>query len=213
MDNQTSQTQTSQDILKYLGHASLRITTREGKIIFVDPYAGNDQDYEPAADLILITHDHYDHNEISKIKHRDNATVITWQEALAGGEHRAFDLGYIKVESAEAGYNKYHDETKCVGYILVFSSGITVYIPGDTYLTPQMDTLAGRNIDYAFFPMDGTYTMTPEEAVIAANKVQAKHSIPYHTDPKSDELNQAIVERFNVDNKLILNKGDELILK
>ena len=58
------------DKLTYLGHASLCIETSEGKIIYIDPYAGDDADYERPADLILVTHDHYDHNEISKVKNR-----------------------------------------------------------------------------------------------------------------------------------------------
>ena len=46
--------------LLYMGHASLRITTAEGKVIYIDPFVGNG--YEPAADLILVTHAHFDHN-------------------------------------------------------------------------------------------------------------------------------------------------------
>jgi L-ascorbate metabolism protein UlaG (beta-lactamase superfamily) len=201
-----------EDKLLYIGHASLRLTTSDGKIIYVDPYAGNDDSYELPADLILVTHDHFDHNEISKIRHQENATIITEKEALVNGEYKTFDFGYVKVEAVSAGYNQFHDETKCVGYILTLKSGITLYIPGDTTITPQMNSFASRNLDYAFFPMDGTYTMTPELATEAAEKVHAKHSIPYHTDPNNDALNHDIVARFTAKNKLVVEKGEEISL-
>ena len=201
-----------EDKLLYIGHASLRLTTSDGKIIYVDPYAGNDSNYELPADLILVTHDHFDHNEISKVRHRDHATIITEKEALVNGEYKTFDFDFVKVEAVSAGYNKFHDETKCVGYILTLKSGITLYIPGDTTITPGMDSFASRNLDYAFFPMDGTYTMTPELATEAAEKVHAKHSIPYHTDPRSDALNHDIVARFTAAGKLVVEKGEEISL-
>ena len=201
------------DKLTYLGHASLCIETSEGKIIYIDPYAGDDADYERPADLILVTHDHYDHNEISKVKNRaTDVKIITEREALKDGAHQSFHLGFADIEAVEAGYNKFHDETKCVGYIITLTSGVKLYVAGDTTLTPQMNTFADRNIDYAFFPMEGIYTMTPEEATIAASKVQAKHSIPYHTDANSNEINHATVDKFTADNKFVIEKGETINL-
>jgi L-ascorbate metabolism protein UlaG (beta-lactamase superfamily) len=79
------------DKLLYQGHGSLRITTADGKVIYIDPYAGGG--YEPAADLILITHGHSDHTATEKIKYRNpGCRVITWKDALVGGKHNVFDL-------------------------------------------------------------------------------------------------------------------------
>lgn len=197
--------------LYYLGHASLRITTSEGKVIYIDPYDGDD--YDKNADLLLITHDHYDHNDISKIKNKNSDfKIITFKEALEGGKHNSFDLGYVFVKSVEAGYNKYHDEKKCVGYILTFSNGVKVYICGDTYLTPQMEKLSDEKIDYALFPCDGVYTMTVDEAVEASRKVNAKHNIPYHMSP-GNHFSSLIADKFYADNKLVIKPGEEIDLK
>lgn len=203
-----------EDKLTYLGHASLKITTRESKTIYIDPYAGDDNDYKTPADLILVTHDHFDHNEILKVKNRTAETIIiTWKEALKDGVYQSFDLGFIKIQAVPAGYNKFHNEKECVGFILTLTSGIKIYVPGDTAITPAMDDLKDQNIDYCFLPMDGIYTMTPETAMGAAEKIKAKQFIPYHTDPNSPEINHQIVDRFTAKNKLILEQGEELILK
>ena len=52
--------------LLYQGHASLRITTSKGKIVYIDPYAG--EGYDKPADMVLITHEHYDHNGIHGVR-------------------------------------------------------------------------------------------------------------------------------------------------
>ncbi|MEM2703774.1 MAG: MBL fold metallo-hydrolase, partial [Candidatus Bathyarchaeia archaeon] len=59
--------------VKWLGHASFQITV-DGKNIYIDPYEG---EYVDKADIILVTHSHYDHCDISKIERvRKNGTVI-----------------------------------------------------------------------------------------------------------------------------------------
>lgn len=51
-----------------MGQASIRITTEEGRVIYIDPYAGNG--YDLAADLILVTREHFDHNAVEKVRSR-----------------------------------------------------------------------------------------------------------------------------------------------
>ncbi len=206
--------------LLYMGHASIRITTPEDKVIYIDPFAGDSDDYEPAADLILETHGHYDHTVLDKIENRsEDCQIITWKEALEGGEHQSFDLGYAKVEAVEAGYNKNHDVSQCVGYVITLSDGATdgvkVYVSGDTSTTEQMPSLADQNIDYAFFCCDGVYNMDLEEAAECAALVQAKHNIPYHivAADSGSYFDHARAEQFNADNRLIIDEGEEIELK
>jgi len=205
-----SPAQDGQAKLLYMGHASIRITTAEGKVIYIDPFAG--EGYEPAADLILVTHDHYDHNALDRVENRNpDCRIITWADALEGGAHQSFDLGYVKVESVEAGYNAYHDSQVCTGYILTLSDGVTVYVSGDTSKTEQMPLLAEKNIEYAFFCCDGVYNMDLDEAAECAALVGAKHSIPYHVIPSENGLfDRARAEQFDVPDRMILEPGEEI---
>ena len=199
--------------LLYMGHASIRLTTGEGKVIYIDPYAGDG--YAPAADLILVTHSHFDHTQLDKIANRaTDCRTITWKEALKGGKHQTFDLGYVTVEAVEAGYNRNHSVKECVGYVLTLSDGVQVYVSGDTSETKQMPLLRDRGIDYAFFCCDGVYNMDLAEAAECASLVGAKHNIPYHIIPAKGSVffDRARAEQFDADNRLILDAGQEIAL-
>ena len=198
--------------LLYLGHASLRIVTSDGFVIYIDPYMGTN--YDMPADLVLVTHNHYDHNDISKIKNRTkDFKLITYQDALVNGEYQTFDFEYAKIETVEAGYNQYHNKSECVGYVITLKDNIKLYIPGDTSITKKMDELGTWNIDYAFYPCDGKYTMTIDEAVRASKKVNAHYNIPYHTTSDGRPFSETVANNFNPANKLIITPGEEIILK
>ena len=197
--------------LLYMGHASIRIVTGDDKVIYIDPYCGDG--YDLPADLILVTHDHYDHTALDLIGSRnDSCAVITQKEAL---KEKNFDLGFAKVESTEAGNNKNHDISECVGYVLTLDDGKKIYVTGDTSTTNQMQQLAEKKIDYAFFCCDGVYNMDLEEAAECAKKVQAAHNIPYHITPAEDEdhFDPERAEAFGAPNRLILRPWDEIELK
>lgn len=200
--------------LLYMGHASLRITSPEGKVIYIDPFAG--QGYEPAADLILVTHSHYDHYNLDKVANRNpDCRIITWQEALSGGTHQTFDLGFASVEAVEAGNNQYHSLEECVGYIVTLTDGTSVYVSGDTSTTQQMASLAEKELDYAFYCCDGIYNMDLEEAAQCAELVGAKHNIPYHmiAADSGSLFDRSRAEQFDVPNLLIIEDGQEIELE
>ena len=105
----------------------------------------------------------------------DNCKIIRSKDALINGEYKTFELGYATIEAVEAGYNTNHNVNECVGYIINLSSGIKIYVTGDTSTTNQMPSLRKKNIDYAFFCCDGIYNMGLEEAINVAKMVNAKH--------------------------------------
>jgi len=198
--------------LTYIGHASLCITTPEDKVIYIDPYAPGD--YSAPADLILVTHDHYDHNNVDLVSERnEDCQVITQNEALKDGTHQTFDLGYATVEAVEAGNNPNHSITECVGYVITLSDHCRIYVSGDTSKTEQMAKMADMSIDYAFLCCDGQYNMGPEEAGECASLISANVIVPYHTIVQEGVyFSREQAEAFPSENKMIVEPGDVIEL-
>lgn len=199
----------------YMGQASLRIVTPEGAVIYIDPYAGDG--YDLPADLILVTHAHFDHNAIDRVALRnDGCRVITQDDAVVDGAHPTFDLGFATVIPVQAGFNAYHDVNSCVGYVIELTNGIKVYVTGDTSTTDDMrdGTLAAMHIDYAFWCCDGVFNMDATEAAAAASMVGAKHDIPYHnsTSNEGEMFDREAAACFDAPHTMLLMPGESISL-
>ena len=193
--------------LLYQGHGSFRLTTDSGKVIYIDPFAG--EGYDKPADLILVTHQHPDHNKINLPPHNENCVIYQNTDALKDGAYQTADLADVHIEAVEA-YNKNHDPKECVGY-LVTADNTLLYFAGDTSKTNQMETLAERNIDYAFLPCDGIFNMGISEAIECANLIKAKHSVPVHMSP-GKLFSEKKAKKFTALNALIVPSGSEITL-
>ena len=173
--------------ISWLGHDGFMIKGA-GKTIIIDPYQLN---HAEPADIILVSHSHYDHcspEDIDKIQ-TDSSIIITEPESASklSGDVRVVKpgdtqkLGEITVE-AVAAYNtnkKFHPKKKnWLGFIVTIE-GCRVYHAGDTDL---IDEMAGIDADIALLPVSGTYVMTAEEAVEAAKRIGPKVAIPMHYD-------------------------------
>ncbi|MDR1705005.1 MAG: MBL fold metallo-hydrolase [Clostridiales bacterium] len=193
--------------LYYQGHGSFRLTASDGRVVYVDPYAG--EGYDAPADYILVTHQHGDHNQVQLCAKKPGCRVISNAEALKDGAHQTIELDDITVEAVEAG-NKNHSPKECVGYIITID-GKKVYAAGDTSKTAPMDAFASKGLNWALLPMDGVYNMGLEEAAECARIIKAKHNIPIHMKPGA-LFDRAIAEAWAAPDKVIVEPGREIDL-
>ncbi|MBR2521761.1 MAG: MBL fold metallo-hydrolase [Coriobacteriales bacterium] len=168
--------------LEYFGHASFKLKSAAGAVCYVDPFANGD--YSEPADLVLITHEHFDHNQIDLVELGPGASVLraaNMSSTLDGAHLYGQALvGPFAVHAAPA-YNSNHPADKCVGYV-VRVDGISIYFAGDTSKTEAMGTdLRRMFLNYAFLPSDGIYNMGIEEAGECARALRAKHVAAIHT--------------------------------
>lgn len=187
--------------ITFFAHSSL-LFEYDGMRIYVDPVEGN-ADYAslPRADVILVTHEHYDHLSIPAIDELSTpATILISNrpsieqagrgEAMTVGDKKS--LPFMDIEAVPA-YNttpdrrQFHPRDRLDnGYILTFG-GTRVYVAGDSEDTPEM--LAVKDIDIAFLPVNQPYTMTEEQAARAVEAIRPTVFYPYHygqVDHKTD---------------------------
>jgi len=172
--------------IHWLGHDAFRIDA--DKVIYIDPYqleAG-----EPKADIILITHDHFDHYSPDDVKKllKPGTTVVSIAavtKKVRGAAVETIKPGDkvtvqgIAIEAVPA-YNvdkQFHPKSAGhVGFIVTVD-GVRIYHAGDTDFIPEMKDF---RVDIALLPVSGTYVMTAEEAVQAAGAIKPKLAIPMH---------------------------------
>lgn len=193
--------------LFYQGHGSFRLHSDDGRIIYVDPYAG--EGYDKPADIILSSHAHGDHNKFEICAKKPDCIIITQDEALAGGVHNKFDIDGILIEAVEA-YNKNHKVTECVGFIITID-GVKLYASGDTSKTEQMKGFAAMKLDYAVLCGDGFYNMDLDEAAECAEIIGAKHNIIIHLKP-GELFSRERAEAWSGSNKIIIEPNEEISL-
>ena len=133
-------------VLLYIGHASIKIKTKDNKIIYVDPAApGN---YDEGWDIILVTHSHEDHNNVSLVTTKDTTRTVLFSDSLKNDVYKNFDIAGVKIQAVPA-YNKNHSKDSFVGYVLEFD-GIKLYHAGDTDNIEEMRNLSSQGIPTLF---------------------------------------------------------------
>ena len=147
------------------------------RVIYTDPYQATEGE---KADIVLISHDHYDHKDAASISalSNDKTTVITPNE-LAEGSEKIVNGVQVKAVPAYNVNKQFHPKGSGRGYVFILD-GVKFYHAGDTDNIPEMAGLGAEGIDVAFLPVSGTYVMTPEEAAQACRGIRPKIAIPMH---------------------------------
>lgn len=167
-------------------HSSIKISKR--KTIYIDPFKIEKEMHD--ADIIFITHDHYDHyspEDVEKVVKEDTIIVAPktvkalskMKNVVLVEPNKKYEIEEIKVETIPA-YNvnkQFHPKgNEWVGYIIEIDEE-RYYIAGDTDITPENKQV---KCDVAFIPVGGTYTMNYEEAAELTNIIKPKIAIPTH---------------------------------
>ena len=173
--------------IHWLSHDSFRIDD-QGKQIYIDPWKLSADSVK--ADYIFVTHSHYDHfskEDIDIIKTAGTKIIGSadvakefGKNAVAMNPNQEITMDRLKITAIPA-YNinkKFHPKANnWVGYLITLSDGTVIYHAGDTDFIPEMKSL---KVDIALLPVSGTYVMTAQEAIQAANTFQPKIVISMH---------------------------------
>ena len=168
----------------WLGHDGFRIEA--AKTIYIDPYQISSG---PKADLVLITHEHFDHcspEDVSKIQ-QSGTVIVTEKDSakklsgdvrvIAPGESISLDDVTVMAVPSYNTDKDFHPKTNAWLGFIVDVEGVRIYHAGDADFIPEMKDF---EVDIALLPVSGTYVMTADQAVEAALAIQPKLAIPMH---------------------------------
>lgn len=174
------------DRIRWLGHASFVISGKP--LIYIDPWKLKAT--AETADLVLISHNHYDHFSAEDLAHvRGRETEVVCPEDVASqiegpvtvvapGSRLAVGGAEVEVLPAYNVKRPFHPRSDLMLGFVVTLEAKRLYYAGDTDFTPEMAGLTG--IDVALLPVGGRYTMDAEEAAEAANVFRPRVAVPYH---------------------------------
>jgi L-ascorbate metabolism protein UlaG (beta-lactamase superfamily) len=170
--------------ISWLGHDGLLY--QDQKTLYFDPFQISGG---PPADLILISHDHFDHcspEDVKKIQTQDTIIVTEADSAkkLSGrieiikpGETKTVQGITIEAVPSYNTNKDFHPKTNnWLGFIVTLN-GVRLYHPGDADFISEMKTIQA---DIAFLPVSGTYVMTAKEAAEAAKVLKPRIAVPIH---------------------------------
>lgn len=176
--------------ITWLGHSSFRIEA--SKIIYIDPFILDEE--APKADYIVITHDHPDHCDNSKIDviQKQDTRIFGTLTCILKLKGKINSLNYTEYFSYNDSFRidavpAYNTESLNHPYGFGFGAllridGVKIYVSGDTDPIPEMYELSNESIDVAIISAGGKYTADMSGAAEIAKRVNAKYVIPNHYD-------------------------------
>ena len=226
--------------IKWLSHAGFRITSAKGRVVIVDcwitdnPLAPIKLEEITKADIVLVTHDHFDHVADAVAISQKTGAIVVGQPETVGRFKVDLSLPEENVVFGGFGMNiggsvtidgititmtqAFHSsETGCpAGYIIKLEDGNTIYHAGDTGIFGDMKILGDiYPIDVALLPIGGCFTMDPVQAAYALKLLKPKKVIPMHfkTFPILEENPDRFVELAKKEAPgveiIVLNPGEE----
>ncbi len=177
-------------VLHFIGHGTL-MCEWDGMIIHIDPWSKlADYSLLPPGDLVLVTHEHYDHLDEAALEAvlRKEGGILVWTTVcsqklsrdgivMKNGEDLVVDGLHLRAVPAYNLKKEYHPRGVGNGYIIDFAD-LRMYVAGDTEDIPEMKDL--EDVDVAFLPMNLPYTMSPAMTAHAARMVNPAILYPYH---------------------------------
>ena len=206
--------------IKLIAQSAIRIENSEGKVIYFDPFRLDDVSND--ADIIFITHPHYDHfskEDINKIK-KDNTKIVVTKDITRELENMGFnnilsvdpnkeykidDINFKTIPAYNIDKTFHKKEYNWVGYIVNINNQV-IYVAGDTD-----NTVEAREVtcDIAFVPIGGTYTMNVEEAAELIKTINPKVVVPTHYET----IVGSIKDAYDFQNKLKNNIKVKILMK
>jgi len=191
--------------ITWLGHSAFRVRTPGGKEVLLDPWLTGNPSFPEAArpktaDLILISHGHFDHfTDAEALARTTGATVVAiWEITtyLGGRGIKALEpmnkggtiiSKGLRITMTDARHSSSFDDNgilylgEAAGFVLTLENGQTIYFAGDTALFSDMKLIGELyKPDIAFLPIGDRFTMGPDTAALAAQWLGVKQVVPMH---------------------------------
>lgn len=204
--------------IQVLYHSSIKINKE--KVIYIDPFKIEDDCHD--ADIIFITHSHYDHyseEDIKKIIKEDTKIIVTSDlkektENITNSEniiviqpnekHCVEQISFETIPAYNTNKQFHPKQNNWVGYVIELN-GLKYYIAGDTDITEENKQI---KCDVAFVPVGGTYTMTAKEAADLVNIIKPKIAVPIHygsvVGTKQDAIDFVNLLDERIDGKILM---------
>ncbi len=177
--------------IRWHGHSCFEIGDGEKKLI-TDPHDGSSIGINPPqveGDIILVSHDHYDHNATRQVQKASSEVIEEVGERSVNG---------VKIEGIDSYHDKKGGERRGENIIYTFEMDGTKFCHlGDLGHDLEKETLEDiGDIDFLFVPVGGTFTIGPEEAKEVIDMIEPKIAVPMHFKTAGLSLDIKTIEPF-----------------